>query len=378
MPASAPEAIADITGASVMPELPVILEKVPKTIGKGYKLEDRILFCRQLATFVRSGIPLLHGMGIILKQTKRPVLREAYSYVIASLQRGETMSRAMQARTRVFPRLMIDLVEASQRTGRLDVVLSELAIHYERDLAIRRRIRQALTYPALVLGLAIFVVIILVVFVMPAFVKLFSEFEAQLPLTARMLMGTSEFLQNNWYFVIGGIAALAGGGVLAAKGTKGRRFMHRLVLRLPIAKGIVNLSIIARWARTLSSMVRSGVPMITALHVAQEVTANTVYQEQLDEVARQVAMGRGLSGPLAATELFPDMVVQMVNVGEETGRLDEHLDHVASYYEDELNYKIEQAMSYLEPLVLILVGGGVGFVAVSLVSTMYNLAGAID
>jgi len=352
--------------------------KLPRQIGRGFKLEDRILFCRQLSTFVRSGIPLLHAMGIILRQTTRPVLREAYTTVIAALQRGESLSATMESRPKVFPRLMADLVQASERTGRLDIVLSELAVHYERDLAIRRRIRQSLTYPALVMGLSIFVVIILVVFVMPAFVKLFSEFEQELPLTARMLLSTSKFLSAYWYWVIIGFGLIISAMVLGVRHEKGRRSMHKVVLRLPIAKGIVNLSIIARWARTLGSMVRAGVPMISALSVAQEVSANRVYQEKLAEVTEKVAMGRGLSVPLAATGLFPDMVVQMVNVGEETGRLDEHLDHVASYYEDELNYKIEQAMSYLEPLVLIMVGGGVGFVAVSLVSTMYSLAGGLD
>lgn len=352
--------------------------KLPRQIGRGYKLEDRILFCRQLSTFVRSGIPLLHAMGIILRQTKRPVLREAYSSIIAALQRGESLSETMESRPKVFPRLMVDLVHASERTGRLDIVLAELAIHYERDLAIRRRIRQSLTYPALVMGLSIFVVIILVVFVMPAFVKLFSEFEQELPLTARMLLATSKFLSAYWYWVIIGFGLIISAMVLGVRHERGRRSMHKIVLRLPIAKGIVNLSITARWARTLGSMVRAGVPMISALSVAQEVSANRVYQDKLAEVTEKVAMGRGLSVPLAATGLFPDMVVQMVNVGEETGRLDEHLDHVASYYEDELNYKIEQAMSYLEPLVLIMVGGGVGFVAVSLVSTMYSLAGGLD
>lgn len=283
-------------------------KKLEFTFGRGFKREDRILFCRQLATFVRSGVPLLHAMGIILNQTTRPVLREAYASIIAALQRGDSLSATMQARPKVFPRLMADLVQASERTGRLDIVLSELATHYERDLAIRRRVKQALTYPMLVLGLAIVVVLILVAFVMPAFVKLFEEFEAQLPFTARLLMGTSRFLGNNWYFVVLGLMLIGLTGFLAAQKEQGKRFFHRLVLRVPVAKRIMHLAITARWARTLSSMVRAGVPMITALHVAQEVTANRVYQEKLEDVAQKVAMGRGLSAPLQATGLFPDMV----------------------------------------------------------------------
>jgi type IV pilus assembly protein PilC len=369
-PSPASELREEIAAVAVAPEP----KKLPRQIGRGFKLEDRILFCRQLATFVRSGIPLLHSMGIILGQTKRPVLREAYSSIIAGLQRGEPLSQTMAMRPKVFPRLMVDLVEASQRTGRLDVVLAELAQHYERDLAIRRRIRQAMTYPALVFALAIFVVVILVVFVMPAFVKLFDEFAAELPLTARMLLSVSKFLTNNWYLVILGIAAVVMLLLFASKRSRGKRVLHRVLLKTPVASRILNLAITARWARTLGSMIRAGVPMLTALAVSREVTANTIYQEKLGEVSEKVAMGRGLSGPLAATEMFSDMVVQMVNVGEETDRLDEHLDQMAGYYEDELNYRIEQAMSYMEPLVLILVGAGVGFVAISLVSTMYQLA----
>lgn len=374
-----PAAVAAISTLSAF-EVPAdepVAKKLPRQIGRGFKLEDRILFCRQLATFVRSGIPLLHAMDIIIRQTKSPVLREAYTTISASLQRGEPLSRTMSSRPKVFPRLMVDLVEASERTGRLDVVLSDLAIHYERDLAIRRRIRQALTYPLLVLGLAFFVVVVLIVFVMPAFVRLFSEFEAQLPATARLLLSTSSFLSSNWQFVLLGMAAGGAALVLFARGERGRRVFHRFVLRIPVASRIVHLSITARWARTLGSMLRAGVPMITSLHVAREVTANRVYQARLAEVSEKVAMGRGLSGPLAATLLFPDMVVQMVNVGEESGRLEEHLDHVASFYETELNYRVEQAMSYLEPIVLVIVGAAVGFVAISLVSTMYHLADVV-
>lgn len=345
-----------------------------KQIGRGFKHEDRILFCRQLATFVRSGVPLLHGMEIILRQTKRPVLQEAYGSLIAALQRGEPLSQTMASRPKVFPRLMTDLIQASERTGKLDVVLAELAEHYERDLAIRRRVRQALTYPMLVFGLAIVVVAILVAFVLPAFVKLFEEFETELPMSGKLLLGTSRFLASSWYLVLLGLVGIAIAAVAITRKEWGRRAMHAFILRIPVAKRIVHLSITARWARTLGSLIRAGVPMITSLNVAQEVAGNRVYQGKLADVSESVAMGRGLSEPLQGTGLFPDMVVQMVNVGEETGRLDEHLEHVATYYESELNYRVEQAMSYLEPLVLVLVGGSVGFVAVTLVSTMYRLA----
>lgn len=379
------EAPEDIEAALTMQGLEVIEVRPSRSqairrqlqVGKGYKLEDRILFCRQLATFVRSGVPILTAMGIITQQARTQVLRRAYASVTAALQRGESLSASMSAESRVFPQLMVDLTRAAELTGRLDQVLEQLAIHYERELSAKRKIRQAMTYPLVIVALAVVVVAIMVAYVLPAFVKLFEEFSAELPLPARILLGFSGWSTRNWPWLLLGI----GGGfillMMFIRTRVGRRWLHGMVLRLPLSSGIAEASIVNRWTRTLAGMARAGVPMGVALEVVRQGMGNMVYEERLREVSDRVMAGEGMAGPLAATGLFPDMVVQMVRVGEETGALDQHLEHLANYYQDELDYRIARATSFMEPAVLLVVGLGVGFVAVSMVSTMYGLARAV-
>lgn len=346
-------------------------------VGKGFRREDRILFCRQLATFARSGVPILTAMQIMTEQARTRVLRRAYASVSGALEEGESLSGAMETEPKVFPRMMTHQVRAAEQTGGLYNVLSQLAVHYERELAASRKIRRALSYPVLILGLALVVVTVLVAYVLPQFVKLFNEFSARLPLTARLLLASSKFLSHNWIFFLLGIVGVVGAGVLFSRSKSGRRFIHGTVLHTPIIGRITRAAIVDRWARTLAGMVRAGVPMDVALEVTRQTTGNVVFEERLRTVGDRVMSGEGMAGPLAATRLFPDMVVQMVRVSEEAGALDEHLEHLADFYEEELNYRIEQATAYIEPLVLIIVGGVVGFVATAMVSTMYGLSNAM-
>lgn len=342
------------------------------------KMPDLILFCRQLATFDRSELPIIQGLEVMAEQARTPGLRETLYRVAARVERGESLSQAMGRYPLVFPRLFTDLVRAGEQTGSLDSVLSELSVHYERELAAKRRIKQALAYPLTIVGLSIMVVIILVSYVIPQFVRLFEEFEAQLPITTRILIASTKFFSKAWPFIL--VAAVVFGVlgyVIFARTRGGKRLWHRIILRMPVTGKVVRASLTERYCRTLASLLEAGVPVGRAFDVVGPSMNNLVFEDKLELVKEEVIAGESLSWSLGASQLFPSMVIQMVRTGEQTGTLGSQLRYLADFYRDELNYRVDRATALLEPAVLIFVGLGVGFVAISMVSTMYGIFGSV-
>ena len=339
--------------------------------------QDVILFTRQLSTFVGAGVPMSRGLQTIAEETSSVLFKRVILRILDDLERGQNLSEALARHPSVFPTLYIDLVKVAELTGNLEATLRQLAGYLRRDLNTVRRVRSALIYPAVLLCVAAAVVVILVFFALPAFVKIFAEFRVQLPLPTRILLGVVEFLRA-WGLVIGiGLAAGAVAVVLALQTAWGAYNKDRLALRVPIFGPIVLAAIMNRFARTLSMVLRAGAPLGQTFDAVSKGTGNRVFQRGLDAVREQMTSGEGFSGPLAQTHLFPPMLTQMVRVGEETGTLDTYLEQAADFYEEELDYRIRAMTSLIEPVMTIVVGLVVGFIAVSLISAMYGLIGAL-
>jgi type IV pilus assembly protein PilC len=338
---------------------------------------DIILFTRQLATFVSAGVPMSRGLNTIAQETASPLFRRVILAVLDDLERGQTLSEALAKHPRVFSTLYVDLVRVAELTGNLDATLKDLAGYLRRDLNTFRRVRAAMIYPAVILVVATGVVIILVFFALPAFVKIFAEFRVELPLSTRILIGFVNFTQR-WGLAVGAaLASVAVAVALALRTERGIIAKDTLLLKLPVFGPIVLSAILNRFARMLSMVLKAGVPLGQTFDAVIAGTGNRVFQRKLVTMKEQMTSGDGFAGPLARTRLFPPMMTQMVRVGEETGTLDAYLEQAADFYEEELEYRIRAMTSLIEPIMTVGVGLVVGFIAVSLISAMYGLIGAL-
>jgi len=341
------------------------------------KAQEVIMFCRQLATFVRVGIPITTALETIGEGTANPRMRNACAVMVADLERGTLLSTAMARHPAVLPPLLPDLVRAAELTGHLDDVLLRAAAHFEREAEARRKIRAALTYPSIVFLMALAVATGLVLFVLPKFRDLFDEFHAKIPGLAAGLLNLSAFLgAHAASILIAILVAVLGGGYLARRDT-GRLRIAQTLLHVPVIAPMLRAVAIERFCRSLSDMLAAGVPVGTSFGVVIDSTRNPVYRQALRTVGSEVAAGESFSRSLKRTGLFPPMVTQMVRVGEDTGTLDEHLAVTAKMYDDELEYRLKRLTSIVEPVLIVSVGVIVGIVAVSLVQAIYGFTSAI-
>ena len=342
-------------------------------ISKG----DIILFTRLLATFVGAGVPMSRGLSTIAEETSSSMFKRVILQVLDDLERGRNLSEALAKHPTVFPALYIDLIRVAELTGNLEGALKQLASYMRRDLNTLRRVRSAMIYPAVILVLAAAVVIVLVFFALPAFVRIFDEFHVPLPLPTRILLGMVEFI-GTWKLALGGGAAALGLGIFLALRTEwGQYLKDAAALRVPIFGPILQAAIMNRFSRTLSIVLKAGAPLGQTFDAVIKATGSRVFRRALEAVKDQMTGGEGFAGPLTRTKMFPPMLTQMVRVGEETGTLDTYLEQAADFYEEDLDHRIRQMTSLIEPVLTISVGLVVGFIAVSLISAMYGLVGAL-
>jgi type IV pilus assembly protein PilC len=339
--------------------------------------QDLILFTRQLATFVGAGVAMTRALTVIAEETASPLFKRVILTVLDDLERGQNLSESLVKHPKVFPSLYVDLIRVAELTGNLEATLKELAGYLRRDLNTVRRVRTAMIYPAVILVVATAVVIILVFFALPAFVKIFAEFRVQLPLSTRILIGIVAFTRA-WGLVMGAvILSIIAAIVVALRTQRGVYAKDQISLKLPVMGPIVLSAVLNRFSRTLAMVLKAGVPLGQTFDAVIAGTGNKVFQRGLGTVKEQMTSGEGFAGPLLRTHLFPPMLTQMVRVGEETGTLDTYLEQAADFYEEELDYRIRAMTSLIEPVMTVAVGLVVGFIAVSLISAMYGLVGAL-
>jgi type IV pilus assembly protein PilC len=336
-----------------------------------------VLITRQLATFVKVGVPMLEALAVLHEQTGSKEMKAALQDMMVDLGQGRPLSAAMSTHPRIFNRLYVDMVRAAELSGQLDIVLNQIADYMTRDDTAARRIKGAMIYPGVVLVLSFAVITVLVVFVLPAFVHLFQEFGAQLPLTTRVLLNVGKFFETyRWQVMIGIVAAVIGFTAFLNTMT-GKRWRDRYIVKLPYLGKIIHYSIIERFLRTFSTMTHAGIPVTQMFDTTIEATGNLIFQERLRAVQEQMIAGEGFAGPLRQTDLFPPLVIQMIRVGEETGTLDATLDQAAQYYTSEIEFRTKSMIAIMEPGLVIFIGVIVAFVAISVISPMYGLVHAI-
>jgi type IV pilus assembly protein PilC len=346
-------------------------EKVP--------LVDIMHFSRQMATFLRAGVPLTEAIDNLRIDAKNKRLKEILGDVLERVTAGRSLADALSVHDSVFPPYFMAMLRSAELTGRMDDAFEQLHAYVRRDVELTRQVRKALIYPVILLGLSIVVCLVIVVFAIPRFAQFFDEFDAELPLPTRMLMAVSDFVQSSAGAITGitivvGIVAL----VLWIRTPKGRRQFHGLQLMVPMVSTVVTYSSTERFTRVLGALLDAGVPLPEALPTAIDCSNNEIYKERLSESMEGVLAGQGFADPLAATDLFPTTVIQMVRVGERTGELSNQLENAAGFYEEELTYAVDKLTAWFEPITIIFIGVVVGFVALAMVSAMYGIYNQVD
>ena len=343
----------------------ITTKKVPR--------KDLMHFSRQMAVFVKAGIPILDAIDGITEEMGNKKFKEILEDVRSRLASGDTFTNSCAAHPEAFPNYYVGMLRTAELSGTLDNVLDQLAEYIERDLDARRKVISALIYPAIIAVVGIGVVVVLVTFVLPRFRSFFRELGAKLPLPTRMLLSMSNFVSDFWYLFVALPIVLFLIFIWMQQTERGRDVRDRLLLKTPAVGDLVQHIILERFCRIMSAMMTAGVALPEALTVTSDATSNTVFRRGIETARQAMVRGEGLATPLAATGLFPAAARQMMRVGEDTGTLDQQLETAAQYYGRELEYKIKKFTSMFEPAVIVVMGGIVGFVAVALVSAMYGI-----
>ncbi len=356
--------------------------KVKKTggLGKGGKIteKDITMFTRQLATMMKSGVPLLQAFDIVGKGHSNPAVARLLMDIKNEVQTGSSLSQAFKKHPLYFDALYCNLINAGEQAGILDTVLDRLATYKEKILAIKGKIKSALTYPIAVIVVAFIITAVIMIFVIPAFKELFSSFGANLPAPTLLVMAISDFFVKYWYAIFGGI-----GGSLYAffytlkRSKKMQETMQRLSLRLPVFGPILEKSATARWTRTLSTMFAAGVPLVDALDSVAGAAGNIIYYNATKKIQSEVATGTSLTVAMQNAELFPNMVIQMVAIGEESGALDSMLSKVADFFEAEVDDAVEALSSLMEPMIMVVLGTLIGGLVVAMYLPIFKMGEAV-
>jgi type IV pilus assembly protein PilC len=341
------------------------------------KRAEVIIFTRQLATFVRVGMPILEGLAVLRDQSGSKIMNRALGEMISDLSTGASLSAGMAKFPRIFSRLYVDMVRSAEVSGNLDDVLKQLASYMSRDESALRKVRNAMIYPAIVLTLALGVISVLVGFVLPAFARLFADFRAQMPLPTRILLTVGLFCHDHMLAIFATAAVIIIGSFAFAQTNRGRDTFDSLVLRTPVLGTIIRFSVVERYLRTLGTLAKAGIPISQMIDTANRSIGNAVFSKGLGAVRDDMLSGEGFAVPLERTRLFPKLVIQMIKVGEESGSLDANLEEAADHYAEEVDYRLKQMIAMMEPALVIVVGAMVGFIAVSVIAPMYSLVHAV-
>ena len=362
--------------------IPITVREKPKDIKLGLrkkvKTRDVVIITRQFATMINAGLPLVQALQILAKQTTNPSIRDTVEKVVFEVESGRTLADALKDHPKLFSQLYVNMVAAGEAGGILDTILLRLATFLEKSEALARKVKGAMIYPAVVLTVAVGAIVILLLFVIPTFQTMFASFNQELPLPTRIVIGLSDFLQGYWiWMLIGGI----GGGFLFRRWiatSSGRLIFDRLVLRLPVLGSLVRRTAVARFTRTLGTLLSSGVSILEGLEITARTAGNRVIHDAVMGSRASIAGGESIAEPLRQSGVFPPMVTQMINVGEETGDLDGMLNKIADFYDEEVDVAVESLLKALEPALIVILGTIVGGMIVAMYLPIFGMVSAVQ
>ena len=340
---------------------------IPMFKGKKIPARDMSVFCRQFASILKAGVSVINALEMLAEQTENKKLKEAIVQTQSNVEKGESLSDSMKLND-AFPSILIDMVRAGEASGSLENSLTRMAIQFEKDAKLKGIVKKAMMYPIVLLCVMIGVIIVLLTFVIPSFMTMFEDLDSELPVTTRAILAMSDSLKNYWYIYILVIVGIVVGIQMYKHTDDGRHNLDKLKLKIPVFGLLQTKTACASFARTMSTLLQAGMPMIDALEISASTMKNVLFYDGLQKVKNGVSLGLPLSNQLKATGLFPPMVVHMVGIGEETGNVEEMLTNSATYYEEEVEVQTQTLTSLMEPIIIVLMA----LVVVMLIMAIYQ------
>ena len=337
-------------------------------IKKKIKSRDLAVFCKQLKSILHAGISIIPALEMLSTQTNNKRLQESIKNVKESVQKGDSLSNAMKKEgTTVFPGILINMVEAGEASGSLEVALERMSTHFDKDTKLKGMVKKAMMYPIVLLIVTVIIVVIMLVKVLPSFASTFASMGSELPAYTRFVMGLSDSLVDTWYIWLAAIAVIVVAYKAYARSESGSRVVAKIKLKIPVFGKLITKTESARFTRTLATLLAAGMPLIEAIEVTARTLDNILFKAAFREAAKQVQRGLPLSAPLKTSGLFPSMVIHMISIGEESGDMEGMLMNVAEYYDEEVQLATEQATALMEPLIIVVMA----VVVVSIIAAIY-------
>jgi type IV pilus assembly protein PilC len=365
-----------ITDAVVKEKPKDLLENIsffkPKVQGR-----DIVIFTRQLSTMINAGLPLVQGLEILEKQQENPTFKKALVEIRQDVEAGSTLADSMRKKPKIFDALFTNMIEAGETGGILDTILTRLAVFMEKSMALKKKIKGAMTYPTVCLAIAILVLGVILIFVVPVFKTMFEDFGSSLPLPTQFVVDMSDFLKSYFIYIFIAFFLISMAVKKFYQTDKGRMAIDRGLLRSPVFGILLRKVAVAKFTRTLSTMLSAGVPILEALQVVAKTAGNKVIEQAVFRVGDSIAEGRPIAEPLEESGVFPNMVVQMINVGESVGALDAMLEKIADFYDEEVDQAVENLTAMIEPFMMVFLGGMIGGIVVAMYLPIFKIASVV-
>lgn len=366
-----------LTVVSVQEEKKFKLFSDPADKKKKIKVDDVVLVSRQMATMIEAGIPILQTMDALQDQTSHPSLKRVLISIRDDIQLGSSLSAAFAKYPRVFDNLFINMLRVGETGGILALVLDRLATYMEKNIKLQRKIQTAMIYPAVVVGMAMIITIVLLVKVVPTFSSIYDSFDQELPAMTQLLIAMSNILQHQLLFYIAGLGVIVGAVMYAYKTEKGALFFDGLKLKIPVFGSLMKKVSVSRFCSTLAVLMQSGVPILEALDIVSKTAGNKVIEQIINQVRESVREGESIAAPLSKSEIFPPMVTRMIAIGEKSGKMDVMLAKVSSFYDEQVDAVVEGLTSLIEPMIIGFLGIVIGFIVIALFLPIMNITQVI-
>lgn len=339
--------------------------------------KDLVVFTRQFATMINAGLPLVQCLDILANQTEHKKFAKAIAEVRGEVEAGRTYSEALKKHPKIFDELYVNMVLAGEAGGILDTILNRLAKHIEKAMKLKKQIKGAMIYPVTIVGVSVAVIVVLMIWVIPIFAQMFIDFGGELPLPTQVVISASAFMKQNFLYMLGAVIALGFGLKRLYSHPRGRRMIDTFALRLPIFGSLIRKSSVAKFTRTLGTLISSGVPILEAMSIVAKTSGNRIIEEALLSVKQSIAEGKTMAEPLEKTTVFPPMVTQMISVGEATGSLDTMLSKIADFYDDEVDAAVGALTLLMEPMLMVFLGVTIGFIVMAMYLPIFKMASLV-
>ncbi len=365
-----------VLGASVKAKSKDFEFKIPG-MQPGVSEKDLVTFTRQFATMIDAGLPLVQCLEILGSQSENKTFATVINKVRSDVEGGSTFAEALRKHPKAYPELYVNMVAAGEAGGILDTILNRLAAYIEKSMALKKKVKSAMVYPSVVVAVAVGVVVLMLLFVIPTFEKMFQDFGGSLPAVTQSVIDMSKFLQRFWWLLLAGSIALFIGLKKYRATTSGQRQTDAMALKLPVVGPIVRKVAVAKFTRTLGTLISSGVPILDGLEIVARTAGNKIIEEAILKTRQSISEGKTIAEPLQQTKVFPPMVVQMIGVGESAGALDTMLNKIADFYDDEVDTAVGALSSMLEPFIMVFLGVALGYIVIAMYLPIFKLASTI-